>query len=158
MRKRYHKTLQYCLDILFSGTSRACALTNILMSLSSGGHLCKRPVDLTSQPHCHYTYSNLTKVVKQFQYTEATLRQFFTSYADPPKRLNSGKAYHAFAYDFTKVVKAYSHSLSNRLYLVAANPVAGKLGITAGYVLGALHYLSEEGGFAPMVSLKRVDA
>jgi hypothetical protein len=140
MQKICYATLQYCLDILYSGTSRSRALTNILMSLAHGGHRYKSPVELTLDPYCHYTYSNLTKVVKHFQYTEAVLWQFFTAYADPPKRLISGKEYYAFGYDFTKVIKAYSHSLPNRGYLVAANPVAGKLGITAGYVLGALHY------------------
>ena len=157
MQKIHHKTLQYCLNILYSGTSRACALTNIMMSLANAGHQYKHPVELTLDPYCHYTYSNLSKVVKHFQYTEAILRQFFTAYADPPKRLISGKEYYAFGYDFTKVIKAYSHSLPNRGYLVAANPVAGKLGITAGYVLGALHYLCGEGGFAPMTSFMRID-
>lgn len=157
MQKIYHATLQYCLDILYSGTSRSRALTNILMSLAHRGHRYKSPVELTLDPYCHYTYSNLTKVVKHFQYTEAVLWQFFTAYADPPKRLISGKEYYAFGYDFTKVIKAYSHSLPNRGYLVAANPVAGKLGITAGYVLGALHYLCGKGGFAPMTSFMRID-
>ncbi|GEM_PF-1212001 len=151
MQTKYAKTLGFCLQILLSGTLRARSLVNYLMSLASGGHLCKHPVDLTPQPHCHYTYSNLTKVVKHFHYTEAILRDFFTAYADPPKVLDSGKNYYTIGYDFTKLIKAYSHSLESRLYVLRSNPVVGKVCVTAGYVLGALHYLSGTGGFAPIL-------
>jgi len=49
MQTKYAKTLGFCLQILLSGTSRARSLVNYLMSLASGGHLCKHPVDLTLQ-------------------------------------------------------------------------------------------------------------
>jgi hypothetical protein len=133
-------------------------MANYIMSLCSSGGL-HHPVELTNSPFCHYTYSNLTKVLEFNDLAEADTLKFLSEYVPPAEQLSHGIGYRVLYHDMTKVAKPHSRCLAGRTYLLDANPVAAHLSLTAGFAVSALHVGTgrNSGGFAPPLSLERLE-
>jgi hypothetical protein len=126
------------------------------MSLSSNTQKgC--PVWLSKSPSFHYSYSNITKVLKYWDISLDDFLPLIYDYFPEFRELENGKSYRLFHHDYTKVCKPNSRCLAGRGYLVESNSVAGNLHITAGYPLSCLHIGAGSGGFAPMLSCERVE-
>jgi hypothetical protein len=126
------------------------------MSLSSNTQKgC--PVWLSKSPSFHYSYSNITKVLKYWDISLDAFLPLIYDYFPEFRELENGKSYRLFHHDYTKVCKPNSRCLAGRGYLVESNSVAGNLHITAGYPLSCLHIGAGSGGFAPMLSCERVE-
>jgi hypothetical protein len=128
-------------------------MTNFIMSLSTDSGQ-KHPVELSESPFCHYTYSNLAKVLKYSEISDTKFLNFISDYLPEPSKLANGTPYRVLYHDLTKLVKKDSPCLEGRGYLVESNPVAGNLSLTAGYNVSVLHVGGDSNHSAPALMLK----
>jgi hypothetical protein len=147
-------THSYCLSILNLGSGRRKALVNFIMGLASSPNI-SHPVEISESPFCHYTYSNLTKIVKYWNLKDETMLSFLSPYFPEPLQLACGRSYYTLAHDFTKLSKPHSATLEGRGYLLACNPVTN-ISLTAGYPISALHIHGGHGGFMPPLLMERL--
>lgn len=130
-------------------------MANFVMSLA-GSASVSHPVELSAGPFCHYHYSNLTKVLRDWQVTEADFRAFVRAFVPSPRFLADGTPYYALTHDVTKMLKTHSPCLEDRQYVpVSNNVIASNRAIGVGYPVSALH-LGAEGGWCPPLALQRL--
>ena len=130
-------------------------MANFVMSLASSPSI-SRPVELSASPFCHYHYSNLTKILRDWQIQDTDFRAFIQAFIPPPCSMANGQAYYALTHDVTKVLKAYSPCLEDRQYVPTANnKIASNRPIGIGYPISALH-LGDQGGWCPPLALQRL--
>lgn len=145
----------FCLGLLGLGCHRSRALANYIMGLSSSPSL-RHPVEITNSLFCHYTYSNLTKVLHFLGLTEQRMLKHLSSYIPASQTLSTGLPYYHLSHDFTTSNKPYSRCLPNRSYITRPNSVAQNLCLSAGYYIASLHL--NRSSCAPPLLLKRLDA
>lgn len=132
-------------------------MTNFVMSLASSPW-AERPVHLSANSHCHYHYSNLTKVLENWQAKESDFRSFIRDYLPGSRFLAGGIPYYSLTHDVTKLLKAHSPCLASRQYVPTSNNVIrGNRSLGVGYPVSALHLGTEGGGWCPPVALKRLE-
>ena len=132
-------------------------MANFVMSLASSPSV-SHPVELSAGPFCHYHYSNLTKVLRDWQIEHTQFRTFIQDFIPPPRYLADGKSYYALTHDVTKLLKAHSPCLKDRQYVQTANNVIpSNRPIGIGYPVSALHF-GAEGGWCPPLALQRLDS
>jgi hypothetical protein len=115
------------------------------------------PVEITNSLFCHYTYSNLTKVLKFWKLKDSDFLKFIKSYLPAEQQLSNGKPYRMLSHDLTKLLKPHSVCLPNRGYVVESNPVAQNLSLSAGYYVSVLHVNDIEADYAPPILIKRLE-
>jgi hypothetical protein len=131
-------------------------MINYLMGLCSSPGL-HHPVEITNSAFCHLTYSNLTKVLSFWDLADTEWLKFAASYLPNEAILSSGKPYRLLSHDLTKLVKAHSHCLPGRSYVLLSNAVANKLSLSAGYQISALHTHDLSSSCAPSLLFDRID-
>jgi len=111
-------------------------MANFVMSLASSPSLA-HPVELSASPFCHYHYSNLTKVLRDWEVSESDFRAFIRRFVPAPRFLGEGIRYYALTHDVTKMLKAHSPCLEGRQYVPTANNViASNRALGVGYHQG----------------------
>ena len=133
-------TYKFCLELLKLGTRRSRAMTNYVMGLCSSPNL-RHPVEITCGAFCHYTYSNLTKVLSFWKLSDKVFLNFIKSYLPEEQFLSNGKAYRMLSHDLTKLLKPHSPSLPKRGYICESN--SSGLSLSAGYHVSVLHVHDE---------------
>ena len=131
-------TENFCLGLWGIDCFRSRALANYVMGLCSSPSL-RSPVEITNSPFCHYTYSNLTKVLHFSDLTREKIIRHLSAYIPPAQVLSNGQSYYHLSHDFTTLLKPHSACLPGRGYVVTANPVAQNISLSAGYAVSALH-------------------
>jgi hypothetical protein len=114
--KNIKQVHQFCHALLSLGLHRSRAMSNYVMSLASSIH-AQSPVDLSGSEFCHYHYSNLTKVLENWNISENAFQNFIKTYLPTPRSLESGLRYYAMTHDVTKMLKPHSPCLSDRQYV-----------------------------------------
>lgn len=151
-----NETLRFCHALLSYGTHRCRAMANFVMSLASSP-LVTHPVELAASPFCHYHYSNLTKVLEDWEIDKSNFRGLIREFLPPPRFLDSGIGYYALTHDVTKMLKAHSPCLKDRQYVPTSNNViASNRALGVGYPVSALHFGAGEGGWCPPLALQRL--
>jgi hypothetical protein len=150
------ETYKFCLALLKLGQHRCRAMTNYVMGLCSSPSL-HHPVEITNSPFCHYTYSNLTKVLSFWELSNDVFLKFIKPYLPAGQVLSNGKSYRVLSHDLTKLLKPHSPSLPNRGYVVESNSVAQNLSLNAGYYVSALHVNDQLSGSALPLLVKRLE-
>ena len=89
--KKQQQTLRFCHALLQYGANRCGAMANFVMSLASSPSL-SRPVELSASPFCHYHYSNLTKILRDWQIQDTDFRAFIQAFIPPPCSMADGQA------------------------------------------------------------------
>lgn len=131
-------------------------MANFVMSLASNASV-SHPVELSASPFCHYHYSNLTKVLGNWQVSETDFRAFVRQFVPSPRVFGEGVRYYAMTHDVTKMLKPYSPCLENRQYVPTANNViASNRALGVGYPVSALHLGAGQAGWCPPLALDRV--
>jgi hypothetical protein len=135
-------------------------MANVVMGLCASTDL-RHVVELSESPFCHYTYSNVPKVMNYWHLSDAKFDQFIAPYLPEAGYLASGRGYYHVSHDFTKLPKPHSPALAGRGYVVASNPVAGnsvagKLSLSAGYAVAVLHLHLGGGGLVPPLRIERL--
>jgi len=156
--EKTEQTLRFCHALLSYGVNRCGALANFVMSLASSPTIT-HPVELAASPFCHYHYSNLPKVLRDWQVSEFDFRRFIRSFVPPPRALGvaGGLRYYALTHDGTKMLKAHSPCLEHRQYVpIANNVIAGNRPLGVGYPVSALHLGVGQAGWCPPLALERL--
>lgn len=131
-------------------------MANFVMSLASSPSVAN-PVALSASPFCHYHYSNLTKVLRDWQVSESDFRAFIRQFVPPPRFFGEGVGYYALTHDVTKMLKAHSPCLEDRQYVPTANNViASNRALGVGYPVSALHLGAGQAGWCPPLALARL--
>lgn len=131
-------------------------MANFVMSLASSP-LVTHPVELAASPFCHYHYSNLTKVLRDWQINKSDFRDLIREFLPPVRFLDSGIGYYALTHDVTKMIKAHSPCLEDRQYVPTSNNViASNRALGVGYPVWALHLGTGQGGWCPPLALRRL--
>lgn len=131
-------------------------MANFVMSLASSPSIT-HPVELAASPFCHYHYSNLTKVLLDWQVSETDFRAFIRQFVPAPRFFGGGLRYYALTHDVTKMLKAHSPCLEDRQYVPTANNViSSNRALGVGYPVSALHLGAGEGGWCPPLALDRL--
>lgn len=140
--KKKHSLEEICQALLCLPIPRIKAFVNLVMASCS--HLdSKSFVGITSSPHCHYSYSNISKVSEYLSKDEENyekimkiLLDFFLDVCSIPtyKSVELGN-YFRFAQDMTMVDKSHSACLSGRVYGHQSN----KNSIVSGYKVCCTH-------------------
>jgi hypothetical protein len=145
-------TEQFCQDILHLRLPRRRALANYIMGLCSGAGSTSA-VSISESRHCHYTHSNLGKIVEYLSRTEDELSfatsevQSFLGKHFPPPRETGGLQYYVLQTDVTKVVKPHSVTMEGRQFVPVSNQkVPGNKAIDIGCRVSMTH-LHAEGGW-----------
>jgi len=114
-------------------------------------------VSVTESRHCHYTYSNVGKVVEDLSKNAAQLAavtqqvQAILCEYIPDARLWDGQPYYVIQTDVTKVIKPHSKTLEGRQYVpVSNNRVPGNKPIDAGCRISITHVHAESGWSLPL--------
>ena len=131
-------------------------MANYVMGLCSSPGL-HHPVEITNSPFCHYTYSNLTKVLEYWELSDEAFLKFIKPYLPAEQFLPTGEPYRILSHDLTKLLKPHSPSLPNRGYVVESNSVAQNLSLSAGYHVSVLHVNDPFGGNALPLMAKRLE-
>jgi hypothetical protein len=131
-------------------------MANFVMSLASSPSV-SYPVELSASPFCHYHYSNLTKVLRQWQVRESDFRSFIRQFMPGPRFFGEGVRYYALTHDVTKMLKAHSPCLEGRQYVPTSNNViASNRALGVGYPVSALHLGAGQAGWCPPLALDRL--
>lgn len=137
-------TLRFCHALLIYGTHRCRAMANFVMSLAAN-------------PFCHCHYSNLTKVLEDWEIDKSNFRDLIREFLPPVRFLDSGIGYYALTHDVTKMLKAHSPCLKDRQYVPTSNNViASNRALGVGYPVSALHLGAGEGDWCPPLGLQRL--
>jgi hypothetical protein len=131
-------------------------MANYVMGLCSSPNI-NHPVEITDNPFCHYTYSNLTKVLSFWELENEEFLKFVKNYLPPEKTLSNGKPYRMLSHDLTKLLKPHSPCLPERGYVVESNSVAQNLSLSAGYYVSVLHINVSDGNYAPPLMMERLE-
>lgn len=154
--KTDNQTLQFCHALLGLGFNRIRAMTNFVMSLASSPTI-RSPVELAASVFCHYHYSNLTKVLRDWQISESVFRIFIRPFLPAPRILGNGDCYYSFSHDVTKMIKSHSPCLEGRQYVPTANNViASNRALGVGYPVSVLHLGVGEAGWCPPIAIERL--
>lgn len=133
-------------------------MANFVMSLASSP-LVTNPVGLSASPFCHYHYSNLTKVLRDWEVSESDFRAFIQPFIPGPRLSGKGLRYYALTHDLTKILKAHSPCLEDRQYVPTANNViASNRALGVGYPVSVLHFGAGKSGWCPPLALARLDS
>jgi hypothetical protein len=151
-------TEQFCRDLLQIRLPRRRALVNYVMGLCSGDGI-NSAVSICESRHCHYTHSNLGKIVEDLssnaeELTLATteVQSFLGKYIPPPRESGDMK-YYVFQTDVTKVVKPHSVTMEGRQYVPISNQkVPGNKAIDIGCRISMTHLHAEPGWPLPLQS------
>lgn len=131
-------------------------MTNYVMSLASSPSI-HHPVELAGGEFCHYHYSNLPKILRDWQVSESDFRRLIGPFLPPARVEAGGLRYYAFTHDGTKMLKAHSPCLADRQYVPSSNNViAGNRAIGVGYPVSALHLGIGRQGWCPPLALERL--
>jgi hypothetical protein len=131
-------------------------MANVVMSLASNAS-CGSVVELSTSPFFHYHYSNLTKVLQDWQIEDKDFRLFIRPYLPPCRLLEDGTPYRALTHDVTKSIYEHSPCLEDRQYVPTCNNVIGSnRALSVGYPVSALHFGAGEQGWCPPLALKRL--
>jgi len=131
-------------------------MANFVMSLASSPSIT-HPVALALSPFCHYHYSNLPKILRDWQVGEDDFRGLIRFFVPPPRVEAGGLRYYSFTHDVTKMLKAHSPCLEDRQYVPIANSViASNRALGVGYPVSALHFGAGEAGWCPPLDLRRL--
>lgn len=138
-------TEQFCQDLLHICLPRRRALTNYVMGLCSGTD-SSSAVSVSENRHCHYTHSNLGKIVNELSHdadelclATSKVQSFLAPYIPPPRE-SGGIKYYVLQTDVTKVVKPHSVTMEGRQYVPISNQkVPGNKAIDIGCRISATH-------------------
>jgi hypothetical protein len=131
-------------------------MTNFVMSMASSPSI-SHAVELASSPFCHYHYSNLTKVLSEWQITEFEFRSFIRPFIPGPRKSDEGLMYYALSHDFTKMLKGHSPCLEGRQYVpISNNQIDSNRALGIGFPVSALHFGAGESGWCPPLALDRL--
>ncbi len=99
------------------GTNRNRAMANYVMGLCSSPNI-NHPVEITDNPFCHYTYSNLTKVLSFWELENEEFLKFVKNYLPPEKTLSNGKPYRMLSHlDFGQKAQAQKTTTHLRILI-----------------------------------------
>lgn len=130
-------------------------MTNFVMGLASSPSVT-HPVEVSASPFCHYHYSNLSKILRDWRVSEMDFRRFIRPFIPRPRMTSGGLHYYALTHDVTKMLKAHSPCLKDRQFVPTSNNViASNRALGVGYPVSALH-LGAEGGWCPPLTLQRL--
>lgn len=131
-------------------------MTNFVMGLASSPSVT-HPVEVSASPFCHYHYSNLSKILRDWRVSEMDFRRFIRPFIPWPRMMSSGLHYYALTHDVTKLLKAHSPCLKDRQFVPTSNNViAGNRALGVGYPVSALHLGVGQGGWCPPLALQRL--
>lgn len=113
-------------------------------------------VEVSLSPFCHYHYSNLAKVMKDWEVGEKDFSSLVGPFLPPARKLPCGTPYHGLAHDVTKLLKGHSPCLEGRQYVPTSNNVVpSNRSLGVGFPLSVLHFCGEA-GHCPPLALERL--